>query len=476
MTNWKNRIVGTGEERPDELLANPYNHRLHPDEQQRALRGALNEVGWVQQVLVNETTGHVVDGHLRVQLAQQHGESTIPVTYLRLDPDEERKVLAALDATTELATIDEDKLREVLDGLEFDDPDLEGFIESLRPEEEDSEHAQARATLAERFLVPPFTVLDARGGEWQERKRAWRDLGVHGEAGRDAPCMPDLDPERYSRGGHLADTSVFDPVLAELIPHWFAPVRGHILDPWAGEATKGIVAAYCGFDYTGVELRQEQIEANEAQAAAVGVTPEWVQGDSEELDAALPEGTRYDLVWSSPPYYDLEIYSQDEKDGSAFETYDRFIDWYARILEQAVGRLHDNRFVVLKVGDVRDERGAYRDFVSDTSRVLRDLGLHLYNEAILVTPAGSLPVRAAEPFRKSRKLGKAHQNVLAFYKGDDPQAEIERHFGAVEGIFDRHRQLTAAHEKVLTYWKGDPAAVKEHVDHDGIGVGYTDEA
>ncbi|HUG29107.1 MAG TPA: hypothetical protein VMQ65_01135 [Candidatus Limnocylindria bacterium] len=66
---WRNRIVGHSEESPGQLLANPANWRLHPKEQQLALTGALSEVGWVAQVLVNRTTGHVVDGHLRVELA-----------------------------------------------------------------------------------------------------------------------------------------------------------------------------------------------------------------------------------------------------------------------------------------------------------------------------------------------------------------------------------------------------------------------
>ncbi len=53
---WRNRIVGTGEEAPDQLLANPGNWRIHPRNQQNALAGALDTVGWVQQVMVNRRT------------------------------------------------------------------------------------------------------------------------------------------------------------------------------------------------------------------------------------------------------------------------------------------------------------------------------------------------------------------------------------------------------------------------------------
>lgn len=68
-TAWRSRIVGTGEEAPDQLLANPRNWRIHPKAQQDALAGVLSEVGWVQNVIVNQRTGYVIDGHARVALA-----------------------------------------------------------------------------------------------------------------------------------------------------------------------------------------------------------------------------------------------------------------------------------------------------------------------------------------------------------------------------------------------------------------------
>jgi redox-sensitive bicupin YhaK (pirin superfamily) len=83
-TTWRNRIAGAGEEAPDQLLANPANWRIHPKTQQDALAGALDAVGWVQQVLVNRRTGFVVDGHARVALALSRGEPSVPVLYVDL--------------------------------------------------------------------------------------------------------------------------------------------------------------------------------------------------------------------------------------------------------------------------------------------------------------------------------------------------------------------------------------------------------
>ena len=64
-------------------------------------------------------------------------------------------------------------------------------------------------------------------------------------------------------------TSIFDPVLCELIYRWFCPLGGAILDPFAGGSVRGIVAAKLGRNYTGIELRAEQIEANREQAARI---------------------------------------------------------------------------------------------------------------------------------------------------------------------------------------------------------------
>ncbi len=120
---WKSRIVGEGDEAPDQLLAHPLNRRTHPDSQQGALGDVLDRVGWVQRVIVNRRTGHLVDGHLRVKLAMRRDEPTIPVLYVDLDEDEERLVLATIDPLSAMAGRDEEILAKLLDGIEDSIPD-----------------------------------------------------------------------------------------------------------------------------------------------------------------------------------------------------------------------------------------------------------------------------------------------------------------------------------------------------------------
>src|SRR5450759_1848808 len=128
---WRSRIVGSGEEAPDQLVANSLNWRTHPGPQRDALRGSLTEVGWVQQILVNRQSGHVVDGHARVEEALSRHEPTVPVLYVDLDPDEEALVLATLDPIGAMATADTAKLEELLAGITVDDAGLLALLGDL---------------------------------------------------------------------------------------------------------------------------------------------------------------------------------------------------------------------------------------------------------------------------------------------------------------------------------------------------------
>lgn len=102
--------------------------------------------------------------------------------------------------------------------------------------------------------------------------------------------------------------------------------------------------------------------------------------------------------------------------------YPEFIAAYRAIIAACVAMLKANRFACFVVGDVRDKKGFYRGFVRDTEHAFEDAGANLYNEAVLVTSVGSLPIRVGKQFTSGRKLGKTHQNVLTFCKGDPRKA------------------------------------------------------
>ena len=373
-----------------------------------------------------------------------------------------------------------------LDLGDFADVDLpefdQGALEELFGEGTGDPYDLNTSTgaLAERFGVVPFSVLDERQGYWQQRKAAWMALGIQSELGRgenllnfseqvklkkraalspggggpgkssvwmgkeDATSVGGNGRLTYTTGKERRDpvskmfvesapsgTSIFDPVLCELAYRWFCPPGGMVLDPFAGGSVRGFVAAWTGRNYSGIDLSEGQLAANRVQweenvtqhgASKDRPAPKWTVGDSSKV--LLESDEPVDFVFSCPPYADLEKYSDDERDLSTM-SYDDFLEAYRAIIAAACARLREDRFACFVVGDLRaGKHGAYRGFVCDTVAAFRDAGLIFYNDAVLVTMVGSLALRVGRQFSGYRKLGKTHQNVLVFCKGD-PGAATE---------------------------------------------------
>mgnify|MGYP003634458616 FL=1 len=275
--------------------------------------------------------------------------------------------------------------------------------------------------LRDKFIEPPFSILDTKQGNWQRRKRQWKKIGMKSEVGRDVVLFS-IGTKSYKNKEEYEDkestklnTSIFDPALCEVLYNWFCPKGGDILDPFAGGSVRGIVANYLGYKYTGIDIRQEQIESNRDQAIeilSVNNQPNWYVGDSDKvLDDFNKE---YDFVFSCPPYADLEVYSKLEGDISNMP-YVNFMQSYESIIAKSCKLLKKGGYACFVVGEVRNKKGNYIGFVPDTIRAFEKCGMKFYNEAILLNAIASASMRA-ENNMKNQKLTKVHQNVLIFKK------------------------------------------------------------
>ena len=130
-TEWRNRIVGEGEQVASQFVANPANWRVHPQAQRDAMRGALNEVGWVQRVIVNRRTGYLLDGHERVWQALQNGDAPVPYVEVDLDEAEEAYVLATLDPIGAMAAADAAKLDDLLRDVQSGEAGVQAMLAQL---------------------------------------------------------------------------------------------------------------------------------------------------------------------------------------------------------------------------------------------------------------------------------------------------------------------------------------------------------
>ena len=222
----------------------------------------------------------------------------------------------------------------------------------------------------------------------------------------------------------MTGTSIFDPVLCEIAYLWFCKPGGIVLDPFAGGSVRGIVASAGGYKYWGSELRGEQVAANNEQAkdlrGHLSHRPVWVTGDS--LVNVPEKAPPADFLWSCPPYGDLEVYSDDPADISN-KGLDGFTDLYSQIIAASVAKMRPDTFAGWVVGNYRDKAGHMVDLVGISVRAFEQAGAHYYNEAVLLNPPGTAPIRTNTNFhRGARKLVKIHQNVLFFVKGDPKKA------------------------------------------------------
>lgn len=268
--------------------------------------------------------------------------------------------------------------------------------------------------LRNKFIEPPFSVLDTKSGNWQKRKKIWLNKGLKSELGRNSKVinMGTTNVEKNSS----EYVSIFDPALCEVLYYWFCDNGGRILDPFAGGSVRGIVANYLGYKYTGIDIRQEQIDSNREQAInilPINNQPQWYVGDSNKI---LDENwnVQFDMIMSCPPYANLEVYSDLDGDISN-KPYNEFLKLYESIILKSCKLLKVGGYACFVVGEVRDKNGNYIGFVPDTIKAFEKCGMKFYNEAILLNSIASASMRANGNM-KNKKLVKVHQNILVFKK------------------------------------------------------------
>ena len=413
----------------------PYekNNKKHEDFDVGEIAKSISKYEMIDPVGIWGKDNTIVEGHGRVIACKQLGIDKVPCIRLDHLTDEQRREYAIVhNKSQELALYDFDNLADELADLDLSDFDFDFGIDTDAEEEtEIVEDEVEHKSLVDRFIVPPFSILDTRQGYWQDRKRIWKDLGIASEIGRKENLIDDSSTEGYNSGldTFAPSTSIFDPVICELAYKWFCIEKGKIYDCFAGGSVRGVVASKLGYNYHGIDLRQEQIDANIQNANDIGVNPNWYCDDSLNADKYIDDNS-CDMIFSCPPYADLEVYSDDPRDISNMD-YDDFCRVYKQIIDIACKKLKDDRFAVFVVGDIRDKKGFYRNFVDYTKKCFNNNGLMTYNELILIEQVGTGGLRANN-YMKNRKVIKTHQNVLVFYKGNPknikanyPEIEID---------------------------------------------------
>jgi hypothetical protein len=401
----------------NDVKLNPNNPRIIKDDKFRKLVRSIREFPQmleIRPIVVNDDM-IILGGNMRLKACRDAGLKEIPVIKIsELTEDQQREFI--IKDNVGYGEWDFEQLN-----LEWDTTKLQDWGLDLPEFNLPAEDTQviAHQRLADRFIVPPFSVLNAREGEWQERKRAWKELiGDVGQAREHVEAYSNQNWEGKEYGGEgLSNVSILDPVLSEIINLWFGLPQAKIYDPFAGDTVFGYVSTYLGNTFTGIELRQEQVDFNNNRLKGMNAT--YKCDDGRNILSHIDKDSQ-DLLFSCPPYYDLEVYSDLDNDASNQESYEDFLQILDTAFTNAIQCLKDNRFAVVVCGDVRDKKGNYYRFPDHIKEMFVKNNMSLYNELVLIDPVGNLQLRVGQ-YMKNRKIGKCHQNVLVFYKGDPQQ-------------------------------------------------------
>lgn len=291
--------------------------------------------------------------------------------------------------------------------------------------------SDSKLSLRDKYIVPPFSVIDTMDRRMKSLSNFYKRMGILSEIGRDATpynYSGNKDFKEYNEDKGYSESannffkklnpgvSIFNPAICHLMYHWFAPQGGSIIDPFAGGSVRGIVANYNGYNYTGIDIRQEQVNSNRDQAInilEVNNQPQWICGDSLVVTKELIQ--EYDMMFTCPPYGDLEVYSDIQGDISNKSCND-FNIAYKSIIHNTCKLLKPKSYAVVVVGEYRINDNEYACLIPNTIQYMRDCGMIYYNEIIMLTSLGNAGIRADKYFKKNRKVVKVHQNILVFKK------------------------------------------------------------
>lgn len=146
-----------------------------------AIHTSIEANGFYGAVVAQKSSGYILAGNHRYRAAKQAGASTIPVIWLDVDDRQATKILLADNRTAELAHRDEESLSKILQelaaeddllGTGYDGDDLDELLRSIHRGEMNQEKKEATGLLSERFLLPPFSILDSRAGNLAGKKKS----------------------------------------------------------------------------------------------------------------------------------------------------------------------------------------------------------------------------------------------------------------------------------------------------------------
>jgi len=416
------------------------NFNKHTEYGMSLLEKSLKELGAGRSILIDKDN-NIIAGNGIIEAAGQAGLENVKIvettgneivavkrTDISLNSKKGREMALADNAT---AAAD----------LEWDEPAIKDELDEEIAKkwgvifEEDMQRYQdfESGSLTDKFLIPPFSVLDTRKEGWQARKKQWNALINDNGESREGLLDSNGAISQINNG-----VSILDAALVEVMYKWFMPdnidYKPAAFDCFAGDSVGGFVMSYLGANFTGTELRAEQTKLNNERVQKENLTATYYCDDGRNIGKYLKPESQ-DLFFSCPPYFDLEHYSDDARDASNQASYAEFLQLLDTAFTESAKLLKKNRFAIVVMSAVRDKKGYYYDIPGDITKIFEKNGCHLYNQLVLVDAIGTLALRVGNTM-KNRKVGRRHQEVLVFYKPGDKGNNIQNDFKDIRESYE----------------------------------------
>lgn len=222
-----------------------------------------------------------------------------------------------------------------------------------------------------------------------------------------------LNSNRSDRrhGVNNGKCSVFNPQLAQMILAAYAPMNGKIYDPFGGGGTRGYIATKMGYDYTGVEIREEEYNRVLAQMKEWNLNFKFILADSVKYRP----NESFDFIYTCPPYYDLEVYSDMEEDLSNAPSYMEYLSMLQKVLKNCYDVLKKDSFAVFVVGNFRNKKGELEHLNGDLITKAKEVGFKLWDELIWMG-ASNVALTRCGKFEKNRKSVRMHEYIIILKK------------------------------------------------------------
>lgn len=222
-----------------------------------------------------------------------------------------------------------------------------------------------------------------------------------------------LNSNRSDRrhGVNNGKCSVFNPQLAQMILAAYAPMNGKIYDPFGGGGTRGYIATKMGYDYTGVEIRKEEYNRVLAQMKEWNLNFKFILADSVKYRP----NESFDFIYTCPPYYDLEVYSDMEEDLSNAPSYMEYLNMLQKVLKNCYDVLKKDSFAVFVVGNFRNKKGELEHLNGDLITKAKEVGFKLWDELIWMG-ASNVALTRCGKFEKNRKSVRMHEYIIILKK------------------------------------------------------------